>query len=87
MDNYYKIQTLIFLEYLKENIATASMVYDATGISQKNICRYKLDLQENNRLWEVEQKKCKITGCLVWYLTCNPDLVPPSNQLEFFTND
>lgn len=52
--------------------------------NQKSIVREHL--KENNRLWEVEQKKCEITGCLAWYLTFNSDLIPPSNQLELFTN-
>ncbi|MDO6736515.1 hypothetical protein [Wenyingzhuangia sp. 2_MG-2023] len=71
----------IFL-YLKENIATASMVSDATGIPQKSICRYKRDLEKKRLLYEVEKRTCKKTGFKAWYLTTNPELFPPSNQLD-----
>lgn len=57
--------------YLKEHIATASMVSEATGVPQKCICRYKRDLEEANLLWEVEKAACKVTGCKAWYLTTN----------------
>ena len=39
-----QLQTIF--QYLFENIATASMVSNATGIYQKNICRYKRDLEK-----------------------------------------
>jgi hypothetical protein len=84
MDDYYKNQYKTVFEYLKEHLATASMVSEATGISQKNICRYKSMLQESNKLWEVVKKKCKVTNREAWYLTTNPDLIPPSNQLNLF---
>lgn len=66
-----QLQTIFF--YLRENIATASMVADATGIYQKNICRYKRDMQKAGQLWEVEKKLCKKTGFKAWYLTTDPD--------------
>lgn len=84
METYYKNQLLTVSDYLKEHIATASMVAEATGIRQKNICRYKAILQESNKLWEVVKKKCKITKREAWYLTTNPDLIPPTNQLTLF---
>jgi len=39
-----QLQTIF--RYLQEHEATASMVSDATGIYQKNICRYKRDLKK-----------------------------------------
>lgn len=62
--------------YLYNNIATASMVSAATGIPQKNICRYKRDLEKAGRLYEIEKKLCKKTGFKAWYLTTNPELFP-----------
>jgi hypothetical protein len=66
-----QLQTIF--KYLEEHIATASMVADATGIYQKNICRYKRDLEKAGRLWETEKKLCKKTGFKAWYLTTNPE--------------
>lgn len=75
----------IFL-YLQENIATASMVSDATGIPQKNITRYKRDLEKAGRLWEIEKKHCKKTGFKAWYLSTKPENAPINNQLNFFNH-
>lgn len=74
------------LQYLEKHIATASMVSDATGIPQKNICRYKRDLEEDNLLWQVHESRCKITGFKAWYLTTDPQKAPSNNtqQLKLF---
>ena len=78
-----QLQT-IFL-YLKENNATASMVADATGIYQKNICRYKRDLEKAGKLWETEKTVCKKTGFKAWYLTTDPQKAPNhTSQLNLF---
>ena len=60
--------------YLYKNIATATMVSDATGIPQKSICRYKRDFEKNGVLWELYKRPCKNTGFLAWYLTTNTEL-------------
>ena len=67
-----KPQILTIFEYLKEHVATASMITEATGIPQKNICRYKRDLEKEGRLWEVEKKPCQKTGRKAWHLTTDP---------------
>lgn len=79
-----QLQTIF--QYLQKHDATASMVADATGIYQKNICRYKRDLEKAGRLWEIEKKQCKKTGFKAWYLTTNPDKAPKHllNQLNLF---
>jgi hypothetical protein len=79
-----QLQTIF--QYLFEHIATASMVSDATGIYQKNICRYKRDLEKVGRLWEIEKTYCKHTGFKAWYLTTNPSKAPKNsiNQLNLF---
>ena len=41
-DNTHYNQQQTFFEYLQKTVATASMVADATGIYQKNICRFKI---------------------------------------------
>ena len=77
-------QILTIFKYLENHIATASMVTKATGIPQKNICRYKRDLEKAGRLWEIEKKKCKETGFLAWYITTNPKYSPKFQQLTLF---
>jgi hypothetical protein len=83
-DNLTQLKTI--LHYLSEHTATASMVADATGIYQKNICRYKRDLEKAGRLWETEKKLCKVTGFRAWYLSANPDKAPKQKitQIKLF---
>lgn len=78
-----QLQTIF--QYLQKHVATASMVADATGVYQKNICRYKRDLEKAERLWEIAKSTCKKTGFKAWYLTTDPDKAPKrSNQLNLF---
>jgi len=83
-DTNFKGQLITIFQYLKKHVATASMVADKTGIPQKNICRYKRDLELSGRLWEVEKKLCKKTGFKAWYLTTDPENAPSNNQLQLF---
>jgi len=83
-DNHRTTQLKTIFHFLQNHIATASMVSAATGVPQKNICRYKRDLENAEMLWEVEKKLCEETGFRAWYLTTNPDLAPSSNQLKLF---
>jgi predicted transcriptional regulator len=71
-------------EYLQNHVATASMVAKATGVPQKNICRYKRDLEQNGMLSQLSKSTCKETGFKAWYLTTNPQKVKPNNQLHLF---
>jgi|GEM_PF-441583 len=66
-------QLKTMFQYLQENTATASMVAEATGIPQKNICRYKRKLQLAGKLWGIERKSCCLTGFNAWYLTTDPN--------------
>ena len=75
-EQVFRTQLKNIFQYLQEYIATASMVSAATGIPQKNICRYKRDLEKAGRLYEIEKKLCKKTGFKAWYLTTNPELFP-----------
>lgn len=83
-DTKFNSQLQTIFHYLKEHVATASMVSDATGIPQKNICRYKRDLEQVGRLWEIEKKDCQLTGFKAWYLTTDETMAPKSNQLKLF---
>ncbi len=77
-------QLQLTYDYLKRNIATASMVSEATGIPQKNICRYKRSLEKSGKLREVVKKNCKKTGFKAWYITSNPELFPSEPQLKLW---
>ncbi len=78
-------QMLRFYLYLQTNVATASMVEEATGIKQKNICRFKRSLEKAGRLWEVSEKRCQVTGFRAAYLTTDPSKAPSSPvQLNLF---
>ena len=83
-DTDSKNQLKTIFQYLQEHTATASMVSAATGIPQKNICRYKRDLEKAGLLFEVEKKLCRQTGFRAWYLTTNSELSPRSTQLYLF---
>jgi hypothetical protein len=69
--------------FLQNHVATASMVSDATGVPQKNICRYKRDLENAGLLWEVEKKLCLKTGFRACYLTVDPAKAPKKESLQF----
>ena len=71
-DKHFEAQKKLVFRYLLSNTATATMVAEATGIPQKNICRYKYSLEKENKLWPVERKPCKITGRKASYLSTNP---------------
>lgn len=75
-DTDYAAQKQVFYEYLKVNTETATQVSEATGIPQKNICRYKRELEEAGLLWEVREIPCPITGRMAWVITTDPDKAP-----------
>lgn len=68
-DNFQTTQLQIVFRYLSNYIATASMVSADTGIPQKNVCRYKRQLEKAGLLWELRKSKCRETGHDAWYLT------------------
>lgn len=82
-DNIRCTQLQTIFQYLKDHIATASMVTRSTGIPQKCITRYKRDLEKASVLWEVAKKDCKITGCKAWYLTTDENKVRILSQVKF----
>ena len=71
-----QLQTILY--YLQEYTATASMISKATGIPQKNICRYKKDLEKKGFLKEVTKRKCRLTGFPAWYLSTDIVHIVPS---------
>jgi hypothetical protein len=78
-----QLQTIF--HYLQEHIATNSMISATTGIPKTNICKYKRNLEQAGKLWEVEKKTCEETGNKAWYLTTDPNKAPGnSNALNQF---
>ncbi|MFV0573128.1 MAG: hypothetical protein ACK5M1_11940 [Xanthomarina gelatinilytica] len=77
-------QLKTIFNYLQSHVATNTMVSEATGVPQKNICRFKRDLEQIGLLAEVKKDYCEITNHLAWYLTTNPKHFPQSNQLSLF---
>lgn len=71
-------------EYLQHHVATASMVASATGVPQKNICRYKRELEQQGMLSQIKKATCKETGFKAWYLTTNRRMFRQNNQLNLF---
>jgi len=67
-----------------QQIPKDSIVADATGIPQKNICTCKRDLEKARRLWETEKTLCKQTSFKAWYLLTNRRNIICSNQLNLF---
>ena len=80
-----KTQLQTIFHYLQDHTATASMISKATGIPQKNITRYKKDLEKKGLLKEVAKRKCRLTGFLSWYLTTNIVHIVPSKLEEIRT--
>lgn len=86
-DTSHQTQLKTIFAFWQNNIATASMVSNATGIPQKCITRYKRDLENKGLLWEIEKKDCLFTGYKAWYITCDPSKAPKKEfQLNLFGN-
>jgi hypothetical protein len=77
-------QIIRFRSFLQNNIVSCSMASKELGIHQKCLTRYKRMLEKSNQLWQVKKAQCKITGHIVWFLTCNPKFKPNDNQLKLF---
>jgi predicted transcriptional regulator of viral defense system len=69
-----KSQRRIVFDFLKTHTATASMVEEATGVKQKNICRIKRYFEKRGLLYEVERRLCQLTGFRASYLSTNNEL-------------
>lgn len=85
--NYNDDQFQRFYRFLKDHLVTCTMASLATGIPQKNCCRYKRRLELGGLLWEVKFSKCHITGFYAWFISCNPKLKPFDNQMKLFSDE
>lgn len=74
-NTYFTDEKQRFLLFLQKNTATCSMASKATGISHKNLCRYKDMLENEGLIVELFKTKCRVTGHPAKYLTGNPALI------------
>jgi hypothetical protein len=74
-DNLFIAQKKTVYDYLKRNTATASMVSEATGVTQKNLTRYKRNLEQEGFLKVLFKSQCKLTGFMASYLTTNESII------------
>jgi hypothetical protein len=81
-DTHFQTELQIFFEYLQDHVATSSMVCEATGIKQKCATYYKRDLEKTNRLWEVDNRRCDITGFNAAWLTTDPGQIPLLDNIQ-----
>lgn len=68
-------QAEVFKTYLSANTATCSMVADQTDLPQKNLTRFKTELQKKGLLKVVCVAVCRKTGFKAQYLTTNPVII------------
>lgn len=67
-------QKKLFYQYLYENIATVAMISKTIDIPEKNLCRYKRQLEKKGLLFKVYRGLCKRTGFKSFYITTNKEL-------------
>jgi hypothetical protein len=79
-----RTQKQTIFNYLRDKVATASMVTAATGVPQKCITRYKRDFEKLGILEEVYEGYCKDTGHWAWFITTDETKFPKPTQLNLF---
>jgi hypothetical protein len=87
-DTDFSSQDKIIFDALKDTSLTASQIEILTGVKQKNICRYKRNLEKAGKLWQVKKVRCPITGHWAWSITTDPDKIQKQGiQLDLFDLD
>ena len=76
----FESQKYVFKHYLSENVATCSMVAKQTGIPQKNLTRFKAELEDKGLLKVLFVANCKVTSFKAQYLTCDLDMIKSLNK-------
>ena len=71
----FRFQKRQFRNFLEKNTVTCSMAAAALRIPQKNLTRYKRELQDEGLLAEVFHSHCKLTGFRAAYLTTNEKII------------
>lgn len=84
-DKNFKTQKRRVYEALFKSPKTMKEVDKETGIMRENICWICKDLRDDDLLFPVTKRRCSITKSkyvIAW--TTNPNLIPPSRQLNLF---
>jgi len=55
-----------------------------TGVMRENICWYCRTLRQQNRLYVIGKRLCKVTKHVAKVWTTNPELIPVNQQLTLF---
>lgn len=69
--------------YFQEFTASRWMASIETGVPLQNVCRYVEMLSKENKIAVIRFDKCRISGEIVQFLSCNPELFPKELQLKF----
>lgn len=80
--DYFDSQKEVFKHYLSENVATCSMVAKQTGIPQKNLTRFKAELEDKGLLKVLFVANCKVTSFKAQYLTTNTEIIASLSEGE-----
>lgn len=80
LKDYFDSQKELFRHYLSENVATCSMVAKQTGIPQKNLTRYKTELEDKGLLKVLFIANCKVTSFKAQYLTTDLEMIKSLNK-------
>lgn len=76
MENeYFQNQKKLFFEYLIKHTVTCSMASKALNIPQKNLTRYKRQLENAGKLKACFKSICRVTNHRAEYLTTNPEII------------
>ncbi len=75
LKGYFDSQMEVFTHYLTEHTATCAMVSAETGIPEKNLTRYKKELEDKGLLRVLFVATCKHTRFKAGYLTTNPEII------------
>ena len=80
----YRNQLLTVRDYLTQHTASRYMTFITAGGPLQNIFRNIDSLIKVDQCHVVRKDKCKVSGEIVEFLSCNPDLWPTDTQLKLF---
>ncbi|MGM0409010.1 MAG: hypothetical protein ACQERU_13600, partial [Bacteroidota bacterium] len=82
-DTKFQDQLRIVYKSFFQYPQTMKEVDVTTGIMRENVCRYVATLRQQNRIFPIRERKCRITNHIATEWTANPALVPENPQLSF----
>lgn len=82
-DSHFEAQFQLVYDAFFESPKTMKEVDTETGIMRENVCRYVSTLRQQNRIFPIRERKCRITHHIATEWTANPALIPKNPQLSF----